>query len=522
MIEATVKRQNPEEEKAFPFGFVLGLTLLVALASRLPYFYEVVVPLNDGGMFAQIVDDIRENGLRLPAHTTYNGLNLPMSYPPLAFMLAAILATVGGFSSVSLLMWMPLAFNLASVVAFVELARRMTSSRLAWVCSCFLFAILPQSAGWLVMGGGLTRSLGFFFSLLCFLAAHQALTRYRRRAVIGVGLFAALAGLSHLESGTLVVLVLPLFTLALGGKPWENIRKLLPAVAVAAVICLPWLAWLEGNVGFDPLRFASHTSGGKPFLEGLAEVAFGLFFTDKFVGLCVLVAPTTVFELRHRRWLLPAWCGVAMILVSRSAYTQVSVPAAMLAGEGFAALLRLRAKASRPIREFGVWATICVALAAWSVAAKFAYGYPLPAKKWEILAAVSPDELNAMRWCRDHTPAKASFVVISERMDLWYMDMVGEWFPYFSQRHAVLTVQGREWRPNDEFRHWRQLLETASEMPRLGQLDAVVDNTGEKYDYAFVAGPFYEPRATLAREIANSHDFRLVHECGNVRIYQRS
>ncbi len=47
-------------------------------------------PLNDGGLFATMIQDLVNNRLLLPASTTYNGLDIPFAYPPLAFYVAAL------------------------------------------------------------------------------------------------------------------------------------------------------------------------------------------------------------------------------------------------------------------------------------------------------------------------------------------------------------------------------------------------------------------------------------------------
>jgi hypothetical protein len=39
-------------------------------------------PINDGGMFYTMAQELRANGYALPATTAYNGLDLPYAYPP--------------------------------------------------------------------------------------------------------------------------------------------------------------------------------------------------------------------------------------------------------------------------------------------------------------------------------------------------------------------------------------------------------------------------------------------------------
>ncbi len=66
-------------------------------------------------------------------------------------------------------------------------------------------------------------------------------------------------------------------------------------------------------------------------------------------------------------------------------------------------------------------------------------------------AVLSSDEIQAMKWVRTHTDPGGRFLVFSERVDTWYRDLVGEWFPYLAQRHSVYTAQGKEWLPGRAF-----------------------------------------------------------------------
>jgi hypothetical protein len=526
-IEAPIELAAPEPvfRRPLRLRWIVLVTVLVALAVRLPYFVNLAVPLNDGGMFAQIVDELRANGLRLPTRTNYNFLDLPLSYPPLGFYAAAIVGNLTGLPSVEVLKWLPLLFNLASAVAFVPLAGRFVRNRTAVACASVVFAILPQSGGWLIMGGGLTRSLGFLFSILAMIAAYDALNRNRRRDVVMTGLFAALAGLAHLESGTLVCMVLPLFALYYG-PVWPSVRRLAPAVGIALLVALPWLLWLRVNVGLEPLRYASQTGGAVAPMKSLVGMLEGKILTDRFMGLGVLLLPAMLWTFLRRRWLLTVWIVVIMILVARSAYTQVTVPACLLLGDTWAGLTAWVATRrnwpflSRPRVVVSLWTTGMIGLAIWTGIDKYIYGYPLPAFKFDVLGRVSPAERRAMEWCRTHTPSDARFLVLSERMDTWYMDMTGEWFPYFAQRHSVLTVQGREWRPNREFKQWQNYLEGVALLPQLRQVDALMTKAGLEYDHVFISGPFYNPRANLARQIARSPRFELLYEKGTLRIYR--
>ena len=65
------------------------LLLFVALLfGAIVRFYPAIsngFPLNDGGMFYTMVQDLKANGYALPQFTTYNHADIPFTYPPFGF-----------------------------------------------------------------------------------------------------------------------------------------------------------------------------------------------------------------------------------------------------------------------------------------------------------------------------------------------------------------------------------------------------------------------------------------------------
>ena len=64
-----------------------------------------------------------------------------------------------------------------AIVAFIALARSLLRSREGVFLAAVAFVLTPRSYEWLVMGGGLTQSLGF---LLALTALSQAVALYQR------------------------------------------------------------------------------------------------------------------------------------------------------------------------------------------------------------------------------------------------------------------------------------------------------------------------------------------------------
>jgi len=128
--------------------------MLFALAARLPYFVASDFPLNDGGMFVAMSQDIIDAHYALPAFTSYNFEGIPFAYPPLAFYLVASVANVTGIDPVTLARYIPLMANLTTVVAVAVLARSLLGPGWAAVIAPIVFALVPRSYEWMIMGGG--------------------------------------------------------------------------------------------------------------------------------------------------------------------------------------------------------------------------------------------------------------------------------------------------------------------------------------------------------------------------------
>ena len=53
-------------------------------------------PLNQGGMFAVMVEDLQANHYALPLFTTYNHLKIPFAYPPFGFYAGSMASDLFG------------------------------------------------------------------------------------------------------------------------------------------------------------------------------------------------------------------------------------------------------------------------------------------------------------------------------------------------------------------------------------------------------------------------------------------
>jgi len=101
--------------------------------------------INDGGMFAVMVDDLKASHYLLPAFTTYNHLSIPFAYPPLGFYLGRIASDLFGWSASQTLRWVPAFFASLSVPAFYLLALRLLKNKYYAALSTLFFALMPRA-----------------------------------------------------------------------------------------------------------------------------------------------------------------------------------------------------------------------------------------------------------------------------------------------------------------------------------------------------------------------------------------
>ena len=95
---------------------ILGLAIFLGGILRIFPGVMAGFPINDGGMFYVMINDLRLNHYLLPDFTTYNISSIPFAYPPIGFYLAAALQGVG-ISELESLRWLPVLFNSISIFA---------------------------------------------------------------------------------------------------------------------------------------------------------------------------------------------------------------------------------------------------------------------------------------------------------------------------------------------------------------------------------------------------------------------
>jgi hypothetical protein len=404
-------------------------------------------PLNDGGLFYTMTRDLQAAGFVPPATTTYNDLGIPFAYPPLGFYLAGLLSEAG-VALLPLFQFLPLLFAALTIPVVYLLAREILGSTFKALIATWAFALLPRSFEWLVVGGGLTRSLGLLLGLLAILEGLRFFRTSRRRDGVAMGILAGLTALSHPEAALFTGLSLFLMFLAYG-RTRRVLAELLALAGLAALIAAPW--WLTA-VSRDGL--APFLSGGQATIDvGVSFQYLVTFaFTDEpyltFLGAIGLIG--FLFEIARRRYLLPAWVVLLFVLAPRGAATSAMVPLSLLVAVAIDHVLFARLRepqgqvADDPARgglaledRFGRAVLIAgvVLGVIGAVKAPVVLGSPLH--------ALPEPNRTAMGWIAADTPPTTRFLVVTGSQ--WFLDANSEWFPVLAARQSVATLQGYEW-----------------------------------------------------------------------------
>ena len=468
--------------------------LAMALAVRALYVLPGGFALNDGGLFYVFARDIQHAGYALPSFSSYNDGTIPFAYPPLAFYLAAALDDLTPLSLADVIWLLPLVESVAVVGAFYLLAKSLLRDRWTLVMAGLAFALVPRSFIWLIMGGGLTRALALTLSLVAIHQARAAVHAERpawpaARAAVLLGL----SVLTTLETASWAAVSLPLFMLF----PFSDRRDLLRRVGIlvtiglgALAVTMPWAALVIARHGLDPFLAAREFGG-----TAIGQADLGVMWSDLinplhtgepfFPLIAALGLLGTIYALVRGDWLLPVWWILTVGMGTRAFPTLAAIPTAMLAAiaaRDVIAPALLRASSgvggvSRP-QKLAVAAVGFFAFA-------FLVGASLDDTRGDqrYLRPLSGDEMQAMQWIADNTPADANFLVISRNG--WYADRDGEWFPALAQRNNVATVQGYEW-VRGEFER-RLDLQTRAQMCLPGPGNCLGEILNEAaFDYVYV------------------------------------
>lgn len=488
-------------------------------------FYPAVAngfPLNDGGMFYTMVEDLQANGYRIPQVTTYNHADIPFAYPPLGFYLTAILSDLLPVPALSIFLYLPAVFNTLTILAVYLLAKETTDSRITAALTAIIYAFSWRAFTWQVMGGGITRAPGVLFLVLMAWQAAKLFKGYRHNHLLLTILFGAGTVLSHPQTA-LHAAVIGFLIFLLWGRSKRGIASALLVGLGVAVLSAPWWLNLLLQHGLAPMASASVTSDRSLsfylyILRGLSPLNLPAipFLILMYVGIWV--------SIRERNFLYIAWAAFAYLADPRGADSIALVPETVLAAMGLIQLAGwLSREKGEPLeRQMMMRGSLILTLGFlfWSLILSGITDFQL------VNTSLKQPDLELMEWVRLNSGSEETFLIVTGR-EFSLGDPLQEWFPALTGRRSVTTIQGLEWTLAEGFFTWFDQLAELQRCEDVTCVQTWAESNRIEYDYLIVLSPeddglnAVERLDQLSASARSSDEFSLFHELDYALIFKR-
>ncbi len=515
----------------------VGFATLIGLLIRLAAPVTSDFPLNDGGLFYSIIVDLRSNHFVLPETTSYNLSSIPFAYPPLAFYFYAALNTVTHIPILDLMRVLPAIVSAAAIPAFYLLAREIASSKLEAALATFIFALVPRAFDWLIMGGGVTRSLGLLFALLAMRQAYILFSpQAPNKAIWSMILAGGLVVCSHPEATAHTILSAIFFYVWKDRSRNGFFRAMLSGIGIA-ILTSPWWVTILVRHGLDPFLAAASAAGQDSY--NIALNLFALFefnFADEPVLtiISVLGLIGVFYLLARKEFFLALWFVIMHIFEPRGGSLFTMIPLALFAGVGLdrvilpalstqyeSLYLNPGASGWAPSKYFlsGRYAKIFTGfLLIYLLIAAYLVGLRIRQD-----STLTNADLQAMLWVKTNTTDTSKFALVTGQLPLH--DPISEWFPALAERQSVATVFGLEWINDGKFgahiNDYRALQLCANQ--RIKCLDDWVAQNGNEINYVFIhsAKGIDVKDLPLSVALENSPAYELVYDAGEIEIFHK-
>lgn len=434
----------------------LAAALLIGAYLRTSIVILADFPINDGGLFWSMTQDLIYNHFTFPQFTSYNLDQIPYAYPPGAFYLLGFINQGFQISLVDLFRFLPLFFCILDLFLIYPIARLITSSQQLSILATFIYALIRPSYEWLFMGGGVTRSPAFFFSLLSILfTLKSAKDNENKFWPMISALSISLTAYFHLEIAFITSLLM-LFIYLSFKRGRSFFRFLLYQIMIGGLCISPYLFTVINAHGTEPLLSAL-ASGNRDFSTSISLLFVPVFTAEPFFPiLAVLGALGGLACVLNRRYFLVFWMLIVLIFDSRSVHRTAALPETLLIAvgietyilngvnqltAGFSRVVEKKESIQSSIKQIkipGQYLTVSLILVYSLILTHINQTYIFPAN------VLSKHEREAFTWITENTDSNAAFLTLPVNSS-WEQDWVSEWFPALTLRHDVLTVQGYEW-----------------------------------------------------------------------------
>jgi hypothetical protein len=440
-----------KDNKAILSAVILLIAFGMGVAVRVQYLSNSIYPINDGGLFYQMVEDLLNNGLRIPKYSTYNNDLIPFAYPPLAFYIVALIKLASGQSLLQLFRVIPLLVSILIIFAFYLFVKKLFNNEVKTALSVLIFALLPRTYQWFIMGGGVTRGFGFLFAILAIACIWDLFSqKLNWMNLAGVILFSSACVLSHPETSLFLVFMAGVL-LIYHRFGWMNLRNGLIVVAGVIVCILPWIISIVGHHGLDPFLGAAGTGHGEWFeIKNFLTLKFG-FENPLFLSIVSVFGLIALFLNRDRlTYILSAGILIGYFLFPRSGPNLLTLLVSPLAAMGFYKIITL--SGSKEGQETSFYEAmessfkskvILIFVVVYLSIGAFSFKYIVDRER----LILTDDLLEVYSWLDENIDQDdhIMFYPAAGAGRYWWNDFAAEWFPALTSKANLTTVQGYEW-----------------------------------------------------------------------------
>ena len=472
------------------------LFFVALLFGAIVRLYPVITngfPLNDGGMFYTMVQDLKANGYALPHFTSYNHADIPFAYPPFGFYITALLSALVPGSDLHIFLYLPALVNTFSILAFYLFAKETLNSRMFAALAVMAYALSPRSFVWQVMGGGVTRSFGMLFLLLMLWQAIQLFREYKNKYLFLTILFGAGTVMSHPQTALHAAVGGMLIFLFFGLNKRGVIFALFIGIGVI-LLTSPWWALVLSRHGLQPFISAGQTS--QRTLESYLSMI-------QFDGLGdYLLLPATIFAFigvyvffKQRDCFLVTWAVLAYLIDPRGGSGIALLSMSMLAGVG---LFRLSAWISRSSAEQTETVIVKRSSLTLVFGAIFLFMLVAMVSDFRLLnTSLKSGELEMIAWVNSNIDDDKTFLLATGR-EFSMSDPLQEWFPALTGQFSRTTMQGLEWTLAEKFFPWYDELIAFQRCTDMSCVSEWSARNGVNYDYLVLMIPAENDERELA------------------------
>ena len=389
-------------------------------------------PLNDGGFWYVFANALLANNFALPATVEFNGGLLPTYYPPVAAYLIAALSKLLSVEVLSLLLWLPFILSNLMIPVFYFFVSKLYADVYHPRFAVIIFALFPVSFRWFLMGGGVSRSLGIIFMMLCLSFILDKDLKVRK--IILAGVMAGLAGLCHPVAGLLTVISI-LILLFLSRT---TVKTAAIALTIAGITALPWLFLVMSRVGISP--FLNAFAAGEQSLFESPKILISINITPPLAVLSAFsVIGFIVGIARFRQFSILLLLAMSIFCPLFIACGIGCLPLTLICAEG-AVLVAALFASSTSTKQLNASHLQPIIL---SLFIFLSFIKSLEATKVISKQSMTNEEFREIRSLKLPEGNSSEVLVLTKHNEIG--DAVGEWIGSFTKYKSVITHQMGEW-----------------------------------------------------------------------------